>query len=249
MLEVEGSKRVKSFRKMICDMPNFVENEPADLEAFFSALSKYSSCKAKFDESVDACFLLNIDPKKGDNAVKTVCVLPHGNGRQVNVLVFAEGEMAKKAKELGAKYVGSDDIVEDIIAGRINISELSACIATQDLMPRVAKTKVAQILGRAGLMPNIKLGTVAADITRVLKETLAGRVSVKADKFAAVKCSIGRISFSEDKLKENLYALYNSLKAAKPAAVKGSFFGSLHLSSTMMGASFNIKMSNLYNNA
>jgi large subunit ribosomal protein L1 len=201
----------------------------------------------KFNESVDICIKLGTDPKKSDQIIKGNCVLPHGNGNKPKILVFAEGEMATTAKMLGADIVGSDDIIQAIIEGKLVAGrDFSVCIATQDAMLKVTKSKAVQILGRAGVMPNPKLGTVAVDVASVIKETLAGRVSIKSDKNGYIRLSIGKISFEEQKIKDNLFAVFNAVKVLKPASLKGVLFVSIRISTTMMGYSFMIKMSDLY---
>ena len=184
--------------------------------------------KPKFDESVDVSVVLGIDPKKSDQFVRGATVLPHGLGKTVKVLVFAEGKGAEEAKEAGADEVGST-----LLAERIEKSgcDFDIVIATPATMPLVGR--LGRILGPAGLMPNPKDGTVTDDVEKAVKNAKAGQIKYRADKGGVVHGSIGRISFSEVALVENCKALIAELIKAKPTAAKGAYLKGVFLSLTM----------------
>lgn len=183
---------------------------------------------AKFDESVEVHIQLGVDPKKSDQNVRGSVLLPHGTGKTKRVLAFAKGEKAKEAEEAGADYIGDQETVKKIQGGWL---DFDAVVATPDMMPMVSK--LGRILGPRGLMPNAKAGTVSMDIGRVVQEIKKGKVEFKMDKLGNIHVSIGKVSFSEEKLKENLVALLEALLKAKPASVRGQFIKSIYLSPTM----------------
>ncbi len=183
---------------------------------------------AKFDETVELAVNLNVDPRKADQMVRSTVVLPHGTGKQVRVLVFAKGEKEKEAREAGADYVGAEDLVEKIQGGWL---EFDKAVATPDVMPIVGK--LGRILGPRGLMPNPKVGTVTFDIAKAVKELKAGRVEFRVDKGGIVHIPVGKASFDEDKLLENIKAAIEAILRAKPSAVKGKYIKRITLSSTM----------------
>jgi len=183
---------------------------------------------AKFDESVEVHIQLGVDPKKSDQSVRGSVLLPHGVGKTKRVLAFAKGEKAKEAEEAGADYIGDQETIKKIQGGWL---EFDAVVATPDMMPMVSK--LGRILGPRGLMPNAKAGTVSMDIGRVVQEIKKGKVEFKMDKLGNIHVSIGKVSFPEEKLKENLVALLEALLKAKPAAVRGQFIKSIYLSPTM----------------
>lgn len=184
--------------------------------------------KAKFDESVDVAIRLGIDPKKSDQMVRGVVSLPHGTGKTLRVLVFAKGEKEEEAKNAGADFVGSEDLVEKIKGGWV---DFDACVATPDMMPKIGQ--IAKILGPRGLMPNPKVGTVTVDVGRAVREQKAGRIEFRVEKAGIIHCPVGKLSFSGEKLEQNIRALMDSVIRAKPATSKGNYLLSMSLSSTM----------------
>ncbi len=183
---------------------------------------------AKFDESVDIAIRLGVNPKHADQMVRGTVVLPHGIGKPVKVLVFAKGEKEKEAKEAGADYVGAEDLVEKITSGW---TDFDKAIATPDMMGMVGK--LGKILGPRGLMPNPKVGTVTFDVAKAVKELKAGKVEFRVDKTGIVHTAVGKISFSEDKLKENILALMDVIIRSKPPSSKGTYLKSIAISTTM----------------
>lgn len=186
---------------------------------------------ANFDETVEVHMRLGVDPRHADQQVRDVVVLPHGLGKEVKVLVFAQGDAARLAEEAGADYVADDDSwIQKIQEGWI---DFDVAIATPDMMPKVGR--LGRVLGPRGLMPSPKAGTVvpAEDIPRAVKEAKAGRVEFRVDKTANLHVPIGKVSFSEKQLLENLAALMEAVKKARPAAVKGAYVKRVVLSSTM----------------
>jgi len=183
---------------------------------------------AKFDESVDVAIQLGVDAKKSDQVVRGAVVLPHGTGKTKRVAVFAQGAKAEEAKAAGADVVGMDDLAEQVKAGNINFDVV---IASPDAM-RVVGT-LGQILGPRGLMPNPKVGTVTPDVATAVKNAKAGQVQFRIDKAGIVHATVGRRSFDNDKLKDNLAALLDALTKAKPASSKGVYLKKVAVSSTM----------------
>jgi len=183
---------------------------------------------AKFPESIDVSVNLGVDPRKSDQVVRGSTVLPNGTGKTVRVAVFAQGENADKATAAGADVVGFEDLAESIKGGDLNFDVV---IATPDAMRVVGQ--LGQILGPRGLMPNPKVGTVAADVETAVKNAKAGQVRYRTDKAGIIHCPIGRADFEVNALKENLGALLADLKKAKPASAKGAYVMKLTVSSTM----------------
>src|SRR5690606_1070499 len=186
------------------------------------------TAKAKFDETVEAAIRLGVDPKKQDQNVRGVVVLPHGTGKTRRVLVFAKGEKAKEAEAAGADYVGDQDLIQKIQQGWF---EFDVCVATPDMMAEVGK--LGRLLGGKGLMPNPKAGTVTFDVGKAVQEIKAGKIEFRLDKAGIVHAPIGKVSFESNKLLENLMALIDTLNRAKPAAAKGVYMRSVVISSTM----------------
>lgn len=182
----------------------------------------------KFSESIDANIMLGIDPRKSDQTVRGATVLPHGTGKTVRVAVFAQGDKAEQAKAAGADIVGFEDLAEAIQGGEMNFDVV---IASPDAMRVVGR--LGQVLGPRGLMPNPKVGTVTPDVAGAVKNAKAGQVRYRAEKGGIVHCSIGKTSFSEEQLLENLQAVLVDLKKAKPASAKGVYFKKVTVSSTM----------------
>lgn len=182
----------------------------------------------KFDESVDLAFNLGVDPRKSDQMVRGSVVLPHGTGKSVRVLVFAKGEKEKEARDAGADFAGAEDMVEKITKGWLDFDKV---VATPDMMGVVGK--LGKILGPRGLMPNPKLGTVTFDVAKAVNEIKAGKVEYRTEKAGVVHVPIGKVSFDEQKLKENARAVVDSITKAKPATSKGKYMKKISISSTM----------------
>ncbi len=182
----------------------------------------------KFDETVEVAVNLGIDPKKSDQNVRGAVVLPHGLGKTVRVLAFAQGAKADESREAGADFVGAEDMAEKITGGWL---EFDACIATPDMMKVVGK--LGKILGTRGLMPNPKVGTVTMDIGKAIKELKRGKVEFRAEKGGIVHAPLGKLSFDSAKLVENVKAFLDALSKAKPSSAKGQFLKKVVLTSTM----------------
>ncbi|OXM83141.1 50S ribosomal protein L1 [Paenibacillus rigui] len=183
---------------------------------------------AKFDETVEVAVRLGVDPRKQDQAVRGVVVLPHGTGKTKRVLVFAKGEKAKEAEAAGADFVGDQDMINKIQQGWF---DFDVCVATPDMMSEVGK--LGRILGGKGLMPNPKAGTVTFDVTKAVQEIKAGKIEYRLDKAGQIHAPIGKVSFDAEKLGDNFRALVDALNRAKPAAAKGVYLKNIAVSSTM----------------
>ena len=193
------------------------------------ALELLKQCPAvKFTETVDIAINMGVDPRKSDQIVRGSVVLPHGTGKVKKVAVYCEGEDVAKAQEAGADIVGSDELAEDIKAGRLNFDIL---IATPEQMAKVGR--LGQILGPRGLMPNPKLGTVTKDVADAVAKAKAGQVNFRTDKGGVVHCPLGLLSFSGEQISANLEALLAELRRLKPASSKGTYLQKLSLSTTM----------------
>jgi large subunit ribosomal protein L1 len=186
------------------------------------------SAKAKFDETIDFAARLGVDPRRADQMVRGTIRLPHGTGRKVRILVLAKGEKEKEAQEAGAEYVGSTDYIQKIKEGWL---EFDATIATPDMMSEVGK--LGKILGPRGLMPNPKAGTVTFEVTKAVQDLKAGRIEYRVDRAGNIHARVGRASFGEGQLVENVRALVAELVRAKPPTAKGRYIHSITLSSTM----------------
>ncbi|WP_217597498.1 50S ribosomal protein L1 [Cohnella sp. GbtcB17] len=194
------------------------------------------AAKAKFDESVEVAVRLGVDPRKQDQNVRGVVVLPHGTGKTQRVLVFAKGDKLKEAEAAGADYVGDTDLINKIQQGWF---EFDVCVATPDMMSEVGK--LGRILGGKGLMPNPKAGTVTNDVTKAVQEIKAGKIEYRLDKAGQIHAPIGKVSFDSAKLADNLKALVDALNRAKPSAAKGVYLKNISISSTMgPGARLNV---------
>lgn len=187
-----------------------------------------SAATAKFDESIDVAVNLGVDPRKSDQVVRGSVVLPRGTGKSVRVAVFAQGANAEAAKAAGAEIVGFDDLAEQVKAGNL---DFDVVIASPDAMRVVGQ--LGQILGPRGLMPNPKVGTVTPNVAEAVKNAKAGQVQYRTDKSGIIHATIGRASFEEAALRENLGALVEALQKAKPAASKGVYLKKIAVSSTM----------------
>ena len=184
---------------------------------------------AKFDASVEVAMRLNLDTKKADQQLRGAIVLPNGTGQTKKVLVIAKGDAAKAAKDAGADYVGDDDILEKI--QKENWFDFDVMIATPDMMPALGK--IGRILGPKGLMPNPKTGTVTLDTAKAVEEVKKGRVEYRTDSYGNVHALIGKVSFSEKDLLENLTAFVSLIVKSKPAVVKGTYVKNISISSSM----------------
>ena len=185
--------------------------------------------KRKFDESVDVAIRLGVDPRKADQMVRGTVSLPHGTGKRVRVAAFAAGEAATQAKDAGADIVGAQDLADRIT--NENFLDFDAVVATPDMMAMVGK--LGRVLGPRGLMPNPKAGTVTPDVAKAVKEIKAGKLEYRVDKGANVHLIIGKSSFDEKALLENLQAVLDEIVRAKPAAAKGKYIKGITISSTM----------------
>jgi large subunit ribosomal protein L1 len=183
---------------------------------------------ARFDEGIDVAIRLGVDPKKPDQMVRGTVILPHGTGKEVKVVVFAQGEKEKEAREAGTDYVGGEELVEKIAQGWLDFDK---AIATPDMMKIVST--VGKILGPRGLMPNPKVGTVTFEVGKAVQDIKSGKVEFKVDKAGNLHVSVGKVSFGQDKLRENLLALLDSVTKAKPASSKGAYVKGLTISTTM----------------
>jgi len=182
----------------------------------------------KFDETVEAAFRLGVDPRHADQVVRGTVVLPHGIGKSLRVLVITQGEKITEAEEAGADYVGGKDYIDKIADGWLDFDTV---ITTPDMMGQVGK--LGRILGPRGLMPNPKSGTVTFEVSRAVKEAKAGKIEFRVDKTGNVHAPIGKLSFDNDKLSENLKALIETIVRAKPPTAKGVYLRNITVSSTM----------------
>ncbi len=184
---------------------------------------------AKFDESVDIAIKLGVDPRKADQNIRGSVVLPHGTGRTVKVLALAKGDKAIEAKEAGADFVGAEDMIEKI--QKEGWLDFDKVVATPDMMALVGR--IGRILGPRGLMPNAKTGTVTMDIGKAVKDIKAGKVDFRVDRAGVVHVPIGRVSFGQDKIKENFSAIADTILRMKPSTAKGAYVRSLAIATTM----------------
>ena len=213
------SKRLKILRTLLTQ-PAYSVDESVQL------IKKVGN--AKFTESVEAHISLNIDPKYANQQLRTSLVLPNGTGKSLRIAVFTDGDYVNEALKLGATIAGSDDLIEDISAGKLDFDLL---ITTPQLMPKLAK--LGRVLGPKGLMPSPKSGTVTQNLGEAINEFKKGKLEYRADKTGIVHLSFGKVNFSEEQLKENLLAVYNSIEKNKPTGVKGKYLKSFSISTTM----------------
>ena len=186
-----------------------------------------SRAKAKFDETVEIAMNLGVDPKHADQMVRGVCTLPNGTGRTQRVAVFARGAKAEEAKAAGADVVGAEDLVEQVSQGNINFDR---CIATPDLMGLVGR--LGKVLGPRGLMPNPRVGTVTMDVTAAVKGAKGGAVEFRVEKAGIVQAGVGKASFADQALVENIRAFVDAVLKAKPPGAKGNYLNKISLSSS-----------------
>ncbi len=198
-----------------------------------------TSAKAKFDETVEISMNLGIDPRHADQNVRGVVQLPNGTGKTLRVAVFAKGDKAKLAKDAGADLVGAEDLAEQVQAGKMDFDR---CIATPDMMALVGR--LGKVLGPRGLMPNPKLGTVTNDVVEAVKAAKGGQVEFRAEKSGIVHAGVGKASFTEAALMENVKAFVGAINRAKPSGAKGTYIRRVSLSSTM-GPGLKLDIGNL----
>ena len=214
------SKKAKAIKEKVVRSKQYSVAEAVGLLKEFA--------NSKFDESIDVSVNLGVDPRKSDQNVRGASVLPNGTGKTVRVAVFTQGPNADAAREAGADIVGMDDLAEQVKRGEMNFDVV---IASPDAMRVVGQ--LGQILGPRGLMPNPKVGTVTPDVVTAVKNAKSGQVRYRTDKSGIIHCSIGKVSFDETALKQNLEFLISDLKKAKPTAAKGVYLKKISLSSTM----------------
>ena len=224
MAKKHGKKYEEALKKVEAALGGSLEG----LEPLKAVEVVKDTSTVKFDASVEAHFRLGVDARHADQQVRGTVVLPNGTGKTVRVLVFAGGDKLKEAQEAGADYIGGDDLVKKIQEGW---TEFDVAVATPDMMSKVGP--LGRILGPRGLMPNPKTGTVTFDIGRAVREVKGGRVEIRTDKFGIVHVVIGKCSFSDDKLNENLAAVVDALVRNKPSAAKGQYLKSIFLVATM----------------
>jgi large subunit ribosomal protein L1 len=184
--------------------------------------------KAKFDETVEIAMNLGVDPRHADQMVRGVVSLPNGTGRTLRVAVFAKGAKADEAKKAGADVVGAEDLVAEVQGGKVDFDR---CIATPDMMPLVGR--LGKVLGPRGLMPNPKVGTVTMDVANAVKDAKGGAVEFRVEKAGIIQAGVGKASFGEQQLLENIKAFTDAVQKARPAGAKGTFVQRVALSSTM----------------
>jgi len=198
-----------------------------------------STANSKFDETIDIVMNLGVDPAQSDQSVRGMVSMPNGTGKTIKVAVFARGDKAEAALKAGADYVGADDLADKINAG---LTDFDRCIATPDMMGVVGK--LGKVLGPKGLMPNPKLGTVTPNVVEAIKAAKSGQVEFRIDKAGIVHAGIGKASFKEEALVQNIKAFIDAVNKAKPSGVKGNYIKKVGLSSTM-GLGVKLELSEL----
>ncbi len=215
------TKKAKAINEAIDREKHYEVSEALDLVL--------ANATAKFDETIEVAFNLNLDPTKAEQQLRGALVLPHGSGKTSKILVFAEGEAAAAAEAAGADFVGSDDLVQKI--QKESWFDFDVVVATPQMMPKIGR--IGQVLGPKGLMPNPKTGTVTPDVTKAVTEIKAGKITYRIDKFGNIHAIIGKASFSKDKLEDNFKAIYNELVRIKPSTAKGVYMTNVSVASTM----------------
>ena len=224
-------KSSKRYKKLIKTYSN---NKAETLEVAIKKIKE--NCTTKFDESIDVSLNLNLKQKKEEANLRTIVNLPHGNGKKVKIALLCEESKIGDAKNAGAALAGSENLISDITAGKINFDKL---IATPVMMSKMGK--LGKILGPKGLMPNPKLGTVTADVKKAVKALKEGQIEIKNDKDGNIAASIGKKSFPDIKIIENFNAFIQTIQKEKPSKIKGDFILSSFLTSTM-GISYKLKL-------
>ena len=217
---------VKAGKKFLSAKKEFENKHELSLDEAVSLVK--SNASAKFDETIDIAINLGVDPKHADQMVRGVCALPHGNGKDVRVAVFARGEKAEEAKKAGADLVGAEDLMETIQGGAIDFDR---CISTPDMMAVVGR--LGKVLGPRNLMPNPKVGTVTIDVEKAVKLAKSGEVQFKVEKSGVVQAGLGKVSFDKQKISENITSFIESVNKAKPTGAKGTYLKKISVSSTM----------------
>ncbi len=216
----DAGKRIRAAREAV--------DRGKDYELAEAVKLVKNSANAKFDETVDVAMNLGVDPKHADQMVRGVCTLPNGSGRSVRVAVFARGPKADEAKAAGADIVGAEDLVEEVQKGNINFDR---CIATPDMMGLVGR--LGKVLGPRGLMPNPRVGTVTMDVTEAVNGAKGGAIEFRVEKAGIVHAGVGKVSFSEEQLAENVKAFVEAVNRAKPSGAKGTYIKRVSIKSTM----------------
>jgi len=217
----------KKSKRYSAIMESFDKTQTYDVAEAVKNVKSFAN--AKFDETVEMHIRLGVDGRHADQQVRGATVLPHGTGKSKKVLVFAKGAKAEEAEAAGADYVGAEDLAEKI--QKENWFDFDSVVATPDMMGVVGK--LGRVLGPKGLMPNPKSGTVTMDLERALADIKAGKVEYRLDKTNIIHCPVGKASFTEEQLRENLQALLDALNKAKPSSLKGAYMKSAVLTSTM----------------
>jgi large subunit ribosomal protein L1 len=230
-------RRIDEVKKSFLKNDNVKKNNDLSVKEAVSLIK--SNAKAKFDETIDLALNLGVDPRHADQMVRGVCSLPHGTGKDLRVAVFARGAKAEEAKKCGADVVGAEDLMESVQSGKVDFDR---CIATPDLMPVVGR--LGKILGPRNLMPNPKVGTVTMDIEAAVTAAKSGEVQFKAEKSGVVHAGVGKASFDEQKLVENIMAFLDAVNKVKPAGAKGTYMKKAYVSSTM-GPSLSLNLGEL----
>ena len=213
-------KRTRAAREMVAGKTNLSVEDAVKLIK--------GASKAKFDETIEVAMNLGVDPRHADQMVRGVVTLPNGTGKTVRVAVFARGAKADEAKAAGADIVGAEDLMESIQGGTLDFDR---CIATPDMMPLVGR--LGKILGPRNLMPNPKVGTVTMDVTTAVKNAKGGEVQFKVEKAGVIHAGVGKVSFADDQLAQNIRAFVEAVSRAKPAGAKGAYLKKVSVSSTM----------------
>lgn len=226
-----------SGKRLVNAYKNLDKNQAYSLKDAISIVKENAT--AKFDETIDLAINLGVDPKHADQMIRGVCQLPHGNGKTVRVAVFAKDAKADEAKAAGADIVGAENLVDSILAGKIDFDR---CIATPDMMGLAGR--VARVLGPKGLMPNPKLGTVTADVATAVKNAKAGEVQYRVEKNGIVHAGVAKASFSNEQIYDNAKLFIETIMKAKPTTVKGTYLKKISISSTM-GVGVKVDSSNL----
>ncbi len=214
------SKRYRKAHEMIDKEKKYELDEAVKLLKGFPT--------TKFDETIEIHMNLGVDPRKADQQIRNSLVLPHGSGKSVKILVFAEGDKADEAKDAGADYVGVDEFIEKINSGWM---DFDVAISTPNLMGKIGR--LGRVLGPRGLMPNPKIGTVTMNIKKAVEESKGGKITYRIDKFSNLHIIGGKMSFDEKKIKENLIAIITAIIKERPATLKGIFIKSMSITSTM----------------
>src|SRR5699024_5467847 len=224
---IEGGRKLKKRGKRYQEATKLVDRSKQYSITEAVEILKEAS-KTKFDETVEIAFRLGVDPKHADQNIRGAVVLPHGTGRTQKVLVFAKGEKVKEAEAAGADYIGDADVIQKINDGWFDFDVI---VATPDMMAEVGK--LGRVLGPKGLMPNPKTGTVTFEVEKAVEEIKAGKVEYRVDKAANLHVPVGKISFDNEKLVENIEAIIDTIVKAKPQSSKGTYLRNISVTSTM----------------